>query len=402
MPTRFFDFSGYTDIARGLGLAFGFRWPENFRAPYLAPSIREFWRRWHMTLSRFMRDYVYIPLGGNRGRTAWSAFTVMVTLTLGGFWHGASWTFLLWGAMHGVFLIIHRGWEKLALLSRFKSLQKIPSPIRWFAGVALTFNIVCLARAFFRLTHVTESWECLRKVVSFDHSKMLAGGANDLSIWVLLIVYGLGALCFAALRRSESVPAFFASARPPIRARIARRRCRGPARRLDLAGANGRESAVYLLSVLISGRPRRQQRRRLRAPRLYIRRAPATWPSPISPRLSSAEEAQEYLRDLGVTGSGVSALIRAVYHLLGLRTYLTTGEKETRAWTIHEGDKAPAAAGVIHTDFERGFIAAEVVHFDDLVGLGSMAKAREAGKLRIEGKEYVVQDGDVVEFRFNV
>jgi GTP-binding protein YchF len=116
----------------------------------------------------------------------------------------------------------------------------------------------------------------------------------------------------------------------------------------------------------------------------------------------SDAEAQEYLRDLGVEGSGVSALIRAVYHLLGLRTYLTTGEKETRAWTIRAGDKAPAAAGVIHSDFERGFIAAETVHFDDLVGLGSFAKARDAGKLRIEGKEYVVKDGDVVEFRFNV
>ena len=116
----------------------------------------------------------------------------------------------------------------------------------------------------------------------------------------------------------------------------------------------------------------------------------------------SEAEAQEYLRDLGVEGSGVSSLIRAVYHLLGLRTYLTTCEKETRAWTIRAGDKAPAAAGVIHTDFERGFIAAEVVHYDDLVGLGSSAKAREAGKLRIEGKEYVVKDGDVVEFRFNV
>jgi GTP-binding protein YchF len=116
----------------------------------------------------------------------------------------------------------------------------------------------------------------------------------------------------------------------------------------------------------------------------------------------SETEAQEYLRDLGVAGSGVSALIRAVYHLLGLRTYLTTGEKETRAWTIHAGDKAPAAAGVIHSDFERGFIAAETVHFDDLVSLGSFAKARESGKLRIEGKDYVVRDGDVVEFRFNV
>jgi GTP-binding protein YchF len=116
----------------------------------------------------------------------------------------------------------------------------------------------------------------------------------------------------------------------------------------------------------------------------------------------SEVEAQEYLRDLGVEESGVGALIRAVYHLLGLRTYLTTGEKETRAWTIRAGDKAPAAAGVIHSDFERGFIAAETVHFDDLVGLGSFAKARESGKLRIEGKDYVVKDGDVVEFRFNV
>ena len=116
----------------------------------------------------------------------------------------------------------------------------------------------------------------------------------------------------------------------------------------------------------------------------------------------SETEADEYLRDLGVKESGVGALIRAVYHLLGLRTYLTTGEKETRAWTIRAGDKAPAAAGVIHSDFERGFIAAETVHFDDLVALGSFAKARESGKLRIEGKEYVVKDGDVVEFRFNV
>jgi ribosome-binding ATPase YchF (GTP1/OBG family) len=88
--------------------------------------------------------------------------------------------------------------------------------------------------------------------------------------------------------------------------------------------------------------------------------------------------------------------------LLGLRTYLTTGPKETRAWTIRAGDKAPAAAGVIHSDFERGFIAAQTVAFEDLLSLGSEARAREAGKLRVEGKEYVVQDGDVLEFRFNV
>ena len=116
----------------------------------------------------------------------------------------------------------------------------------------------------------------------------------------------------------------------------------------------------------------------------------------------SEEEALEYLRGLGIADSGVNGLIRAVYHLLGLRTFLTTGEKETRAWTIHAGDKAPAAAGVIHSDFERGFIAAEVIQYDDLIALGSFAKAREAGKLRIEGKEYEIRDGDVVSFRFNV
>ena len=116
----------------------------------------------------------------------------------------------------------------------------------------------------------------------------------------------------------------------------------------------------------------------------------------------SPEECAEYLKDIGVANSGVSDLIRSVYHLLGLRTYLTTGEKETRAWTIHIGDKAPAAAGVIHSDFERGFIAAEIVAYADLVAAGSHSKAKEAGKVRIEGKEYVMKDGDVVDFRFNV
>jgi ribosome-binding ATPase YchF (GTP1/OBG family) len=116
----------------------------------------------------------------------------------------------------------------------------------------------------------------------------------------------------------------------------------------------------------------------------------------------SENEAMEYLRGLGVQDSGVNQLIRSVYHLLGLRTFLTTGEKETRAWTIHAGEKAPEAAGAIHSDFERGFIAAETIQYDDLVALGSFAKARETGKLRTEGKDYVVRDGDVILFRFNV
>ncbi|MSU40114.1 MAG: redox-regulated ATPase YchF [Pedosphaera sp.] len=114
------------------------------------------------------------------------------------------------------------------------------------------------------------------------------------------------------------------------------------------------------------------------------------------------EEAVAFLKELGVDESGVGALIRSTYHLLGLRTYFTAGEKEVRAWTIHVGDTAPKAAGVIHTDFERGFIKAETVAYTDLVACGSVAVAREKGQYRIEGKEYVVQDGDVLIFKFNV
>ncbi len=114
------------------------------------------------------------------------------------------------------------------------------------------------------------------------------------------------------------------------------------------------------------------------------------------------DAARELLESIGQPEPGLHQLIRVGFRTLGLQTYLTAGPKEARAWTVTRGTQAPQAAGVIHTDFERGFIAAEVVHYDDLVGLGSSAKAREAGKLRIEGKEYVVKDGDVVEFRFNV
>ena len=111
------------------------------------------------------------------------------------------------------------------------------------------------------------------------------------------------------------------------------------------------------------------------------------------------DERAEYLEGLGVKESGTGTLIKEAYHLLGLRTYLTTGEKETRAWTIHSGDKAPVAAGVIHSDFEKSFISAETISYEDLVTAGSFAKARVTGKLRTEGKEYIVQDGDVMEFK---
>ena len=116
----------------------------------------------------------------------------------------------------------------------------------------------------------------------------------------------------------------------------------------------------------------------------------------------SENDAREYLAHLGVEESGVGALIRAAYHLLGLRTFFTAGEKEARAWTIHAGDTAPAAAGVIHSDFEKGFIKAETVAYDDLAAAGSMAAAREKGLVRQEGRDYVVKDGDVMLFKFNV
>ncbi len=114
------------------------------------------------------------------------------------------------------------------------------------------------------------------------------------------------------------------------------------------------------------------------------------------------DEADAFLKELGVQESGIGALIRATYALLGLQTYFTAGEKEVRAWTIHKGDTAPKAAGVIHSDFERGFIKAETVAYDDLVRCGSVAAARDKGLYRMEGKEYVVADGDVMLFKFNV
>ncbi len=114
------------------------------------------------------------------------------------------------------------------------------------------------------------------------------------------------------------------------------------------------------------------------------------------------ESARELLESIGQDEPGLAALARAGFTTLGLQTYLTAGPKESRAWTIQRGATAPQAAGVIHTDFERGFIKAEIVSYDDLMAAGSMSAAKSAGKVRMEGKDYVMHDGDVVEFRFNV
>src|SRR5699024_8321786 len=115
-----------------------------------------------------------------------------------------------------------------------------------------------------------------------------------------------------------------------------------------------------------------------------------------------ADEKEMFLEEAGIEESGLDKLIKASYHLLGLGTYFTAGEEEVKAWTFRKGIKAPQAAGIIHSDFERGFIRAETVSYDDLMAAGSMAKARENGRVRLEGKEYLVQDGDIMHFRFNV
>ena len=116
----------------------------------------------------------------------------------------------------------------------------------------------------------------------------------------------------------------------------------------------------------------------------------------------SDEDKKEFLAEMGLQEPGLNRLITAAYKLLGLQTYFTAGVQEVRAWTIHIGDTAPQAAGVIHNDFERGFIRAEVISYADFVACGGEAGAKEKGKMRVEGKEYVVQDGDVMHFRFNV
>jgi D-alanyl-lipoteichoic acid acyltransferase DltB (MBOAT superfamily) len=138
----YFDFSGYSDMAIGLGWLFGIRLPINFASPYKARSIAEFWQRWHITLSRFLRDYLYIPLGGNRRGRVRQRVNLLITMLLGGLWHGAAWTFLLWGALHGVMLVIHRTWEQSSFGARHA--------LRPALARAATFVCVVLAWVPFR------------------------------------------------------------------------------------------------------------------------------------------------------------------------------------------------------------------------------------------------------------
>lgn len=145
----YFDFSGYTDMAIGAALMFNIRLPINFDSPYKSLSIQEFWRRWHMTLSRFLRDYIYIPLGGNRHGESNTYRNLMITFLLGGLWHGAGWTFVFWGFMHGAGLCIQRGWRKLKI--------EMPNWLAWF----ITFNFINIAWVFFR----AKTWADALKVL---------------------------------------------------------------------------------------------------------------------------------------------------------------------------------------------------------------------------------------------
>jgi alginate O-acetyltransferase complex protein AlgI len=169
----YFDFSGYTDMAIGLALMFGVRLPVNFASPYKAVSIIDFWRRWHITLSRFLRDYLYIPLGGNRHGRPRRYANLMIVMLLGGLWHGAAWTFVLWGAMHGAFLVVNHAWRRVAG-DRFGG-----SAATWLAR-GITFLAVVVAWVMFRAT-------------SFDAAQNIYAGMLGLNGIVLPLHY-LGAL----------------------------------------------------------------------------------------------------------------------------------------------------------------------------------------------------------------
>ena len=145
----YFDFSGYTDMAIGVALLFNIKLPINFNSPYKAKNIQDFWRRWHITLSRFLRDYIYIPLGGNRVSSFRTYNNLMITFILGGLWHGAGWTFVFWGFLHGIALVVHRLWKSLGF--------NMNSVLAWF----ITFNFINIAWIFFR----AKEWEDAIKVL---------------------------------------------------------------------------------------------------------------------------------------------------------------------------------------------------------------------------------------------
>jgi D-alanyl-lipoteichoic acid acyltransferase DltB (MBOAT superfamily) len=174
----FFDFSGYTDIAIGIAALFGFHFPENFRRPYLSASITEFWRRWHMTLSRWLRDYIYISLGGNRRGRARTYANLMATMLLGGLWHGANWNFVIWGGYHGAVLAIERAvWGREAK----KGSVRIPLTV-------LTFGITCVGWVFFRAKTLSGALYVVSQMFSGESGSWLLGPVEiNLALAALLV-----------------------------------------------------------------------------------------------------------------------------------------------------------------------------------------------------------------------
>ena len=176
----YFDFSGYSDMAIGISLMFGIFLPLNFNSPYKATSIIDFWRRWHMTLSQFLRDYLYIPLGGNRHGPMLRYVNLAITMLLGGLWHGAAWTFVVWGALHGAYLCINHVWNKYGpkIAPRFTRAADV-------AGLILTFLAVVIAWVFFRAENIEWAIYVLAKMADPTN---IAVGRTEI-IYMLFIAF---------------------------------------------------------------------------------------------------------------------------------------------------------------------------------------------------------------------
>jgi alginate O-acetyltransferase complex protein AlgI len=182
----YFDFSGYSDMAIGLALLFGIRLPVNFRSPYQATSIIEFWRRWHITLSRFLRDYLYIPLGGNRLGEQRRYINLMLTMLLGGLWHGAGWNFLVWGGLHGVYLCINHLWRGWHGEGRAPATGPAAKGLGW----AVTFFAVIIAWVFFRARTMAGAWQMLGGLVGFEAGSSAYTSAGILRVMDLPVLVG--------------------------------------------------------------------------------------------------------------------------------------------------------------------------------------------------------------------
>ena len=180
------DFSGYSDIAIGIALWIGFKIPANFRAPYKSDSITDFWRRWHISLSTWLRDYLYISLGGNRCSRLRMYFNQFMTMLLGGLWHGASWNFIVWGCLHGLALCLHKAWRRL--LGHDK--HYVSSGFRRVAAIVLTFHLVCLCWLFFANTTFEASGIMLSKIFTEFHGELLVQFLSGYPIVMILISGG--------------------------------------------------------------------------------------------------------------------------------------------------------------------------------------------------------------------